>query len=165
MSAPVQAYRLPEVASCLDRATLAVWTLWLGWARPALLTTALIVLGHLVLAVATDAVTWPWLGTVPSLGDPIRWWVLGQLVTALAGALAAWPVLRAHPHPTALEAIAGVLAVAAHLVPAQLTTIQEIPRHWLDDALSIVGLWATPVLAAGFGALLLRRRIRHSQPL
>jgi hypothetical protein len=176
----LRAWRLPEGASFLDRATLASWKGWATWAQPVLAAAAFMMAGHLAVAVVSGwsrgpvadvrnlAVLVKWghsalpagvascdlSGQCATLGpsrDLVAWWGIGaQIVAALAGALVAWPVLRRHPRPALLGSTAGLAAGIAHVAVSR--TVAVTP--WGAVAIAVqVAAFAAIIAPVPFGAL------------
>jgi hypothetical protein len=112
------------------------------------------------------------------------WAIVVQLAAAAVGAIAAWPILRRHPRPVLLGAVAGLVAVLVHMgasglvtlrpfEPAIFATFERSPdavqytpvRHltlglaaW--DIAGVLALWSQIALGALLGAWIVQSRDR-----
>ncbi len=169
-SSSVQSFVLPEGAPWLDRATLRAWKAWDAWARPVLAAAALMVVGHMLIALVSGFNanagfnTWrllvKWgpqpLYPVPhgashfilvggtGIGSAVLAWSVGaQLVASLTGAFAALPVLRRHARPVILGIAAGLLATIVHVTASHSWTIYPLGGAPIVYGVTgLFGLWS-----------------------
>jgi hypothetical protein len=184
----VRAWRLPEGASALDRATLAAWKRWAVWVRPVLAAGALMAAGHLAMAVVLGwsrgpfadvrdfAVMVKWTrsalpaavascdpsgrcGTVGPSIAAVAWWGIGaQIVAALTGAATAWPVLRQHARPGLLGATAGAAAGLGHIAVSRTVAIAPVGAVAMMVQVAALVALVAPVPLGAFVGHLTARR-------
>jgi hypothetical protein len=150
-------YRLPANAGLVDRGTLSAWKAWVGWVRPAIAVTALMVLGHLLVSwlvgvPSSDArfdpyrflVRWASMPSAPltspyvgeTYGPSVLWWAIGaQFAAAVAAVGFAFVLIRRHRRPALIGALGGAAATVLHLSVAGLWTthpLGELRSPFLD---------------------------------
>ena len=175
MSYDVRHYRLPEEASAADRVTLLVWKAWTTWFRPLLLATVVmtfvsIVVGTFIAKSGGYVGKWSPTNYAPSVpigglslvqmsGAEWTRGILAQFASVAAAAVAVWFVLRRTPRPAAVGAISGLAVVVMHLTFSHQWSLQPIvaaPSGY--QAAALVSLWMLPIVTAGMGIFLGRRR-------
>lgn len=189
MRAPVHNYSLGQGASRLDRVTLSVWRAWDGWIRPTVAAVALIVIGHLFVALASgitpNRVTfnaWRYLvkwGANPQYPVPhgsatflllggtgvsrgiLTWSIGAQVVASLVGAFAAWWVLKRNPRPVGLGLIAGTAAAVVHVAMSRTFTLYPLGGAAAGyNVAALIALWSPILFGAGVGRLAAGKRRR-----
>ena len=174
MSYEVDRFELPDGASRLDRATLAVWKLWGVWVKPIVIVTlvmgiAMAVTGTIVAGRGGFVAPWSPTNYAPAVmpGQSLieangGAWLRGigaQVVATLVACLAAWPFLRrARSHAVVVAVLAGAIVTVAHLTVshqwAVMSPIVAAPTRY--QVAAQISLWTLPVLA-GVVALMAAR--------
>jgi hypothetical protein len=175
MSYEVRDYELPESASSLDKATLAIWKSWLDPIKPFIgasvaMGVVSIIVGTFLAKSGGYVAVWSPANYAPAVatgessfagtvGDLWNRGIVAQLVSAAAATLVAWPVLRRAHNPARIGGVAGLAVVAAHLTFSHQWGMNPIVGAPVSYQIAAVAsLWLLPITTASLGALLAYRR-------